>query len=38
MWSAVTMKKYDKAMLCMHSGGCKEVCPMKIDIPKVIEK
>jgi L-lactate dehydrogenase complex protein LldG len=38
MWSAVTMKKYDKSMLCMHSGGCKEVCPMDINIPKVIEK
>jgi L-lactate dehydrogenase complex protein LldG len=38
MWSAVTAKKYDKSMLCMHSGGCREVCPMDIDIPKVIEK
>ncbi|HIH60893.1 MAG TPA: lactate utilization protein [Ferroplasma sp.] len=38
MWSAITMKKYDKSMLCMHSGGCREVCPMDIDIPGVIEK
>ena len=38
MWSAITMKKYDKSMLCMHSGGCREVCPMDIDIPRVIEK
>ncbi|MCL4349353.1 LUD domain-containing protein [Ferroplasma acidiphilum] len=38
MWSAITMKKYDKSMLCMHSGGCHEVCPMDINIPQVIEK
>ncbi len=38
MWSAITSKKYDKSMLCMHSGGCKEVCPMDIDIPRAIEK
>ena len=38
MWSAITMKKYDKSMLCMHSGGCREVCPMGINIPQVIEK
>ena len=38
MWSAITMKKYGKSMLCMHSGGCREVCPMDIDIPRVIEK
>ncbi len=38
MWSAVTAKKYDKSLLCMHSGGCKEVCPMDINIPEIIEK
>ena len=38
MWSAITSKKYDKSMLCMHSGGCKEVCPMDINIPRMIER
>ncbi|SMD30712.1 LUD domain-containing protein [Picrophilus oshimae] len=38
MWSAITMQDYSKSQLCMHSGGCREVCPMNIDIPKIIEK
>ncbi len=38
MWSAITMNDYSKSQLCMHSAGCREVCPMGIDIPKVIEK
>ncbi|MEM0139872.1 MAG: lactate utilization protein B [Ferroplasma sp.] len=38
MWEAITSKKYDKSMLCMHSGGCMEVCPMDINIPRAIEK
>ncbi len=38
MWSAITNKKYDKSLLCMHSGGCKNVCPMDINIPEMIEK
>ncbi|KJE49209.1 MULTISPECIES: LUD domain-containing protein [Acidiplasma] len=38
MWSAIIFKEYDKSEMCMHSGGCGEVCPMKIPIPKIIEK
>jgi L-lactate dehydrogenase complex protein LldG len=41
MWNAVihgvTNENVGKiALLCAHSGGCKEVCPMKINIPEVI--
>jgi L-lactate dehydrogenase complex protein LldG len=38
MWSYVTHKDPKPATLCTHSGGCKEVCPMKINIPRVLEK
>ncbi len=38
MWSAIVYKQYNKSELCMHSGGCGEVCPMQIPIPKIIEK
>jgi L-lactate dehydrogenase complex protein LldG len=37
MWSYIVYKDSRPAMLCTHSGGCKEVCPMRIDIPKVLE-
>ncbi len=37
MWTAIVNKDYMTATYCTHSGGCKEVCPMKIDIPKVLE-
>jgi L-lactate dehydrogenase complex protein LldG len=41
MWNAVihgvTNENVGKtALLCAHSGGCKEVCPMKINITEVI--
>jgi len=33
----VTDEKVGKtALLCVHVGGCKESCPMKINIPEVI--
>ena len=38
MWSYIVHKDTRPAMLCTHSGNCKEVCPMGINIPKVLEK
>ncbi|BCU71465.1 LUD domain-containing protein [Stygiolobus caldivivus] len=38
MWSYVVHKDTRPATLCTHSGNCKEVCPMGINIPKVLEK
>lgn len=37
MWSYIINKDSKPAMYCTHSGNCKEVCPMKINIPKVLE-
>ncbi len=37
MWSAITIDDTRAANLCTHSGGCKVVCPVQIDIPRVIE-
>ncbi len=37
MWSAIVNRDLETANYCTHSGGCREVCPVKIDIPKVIE-
>ena len=37
MWSYIIYKDPKPAMYCTHSGNCKEVCPMKINIPKVLE-
>ena len=37
MWSYIVNKDSKPAMYCTHSGNCKEVCPMKINIPKVLE-
>ena len=37
MWTAIVNRDYDTANYCTHSGGCREVCPVKIDIPKIIE-
>lgn len=37
MWTAIVNRDYETANYCTHSGGCREVCPMGIDIPKVIE-
>jgi L-lactate dehydrogenase complex protein LldG len=37
MWTAIVNKDYATAEYCTHSGGCREVCPMKINIPKVLE-
>ncbi|CCC81450.1 LUD domain-containing protein [Thermoproteus tenax] len=39
MWLAVTKgieAAGPAALMCAHAGNCKEVCPMKIDIPEVI--
>ncbi len=37
MWTAIINRDYQTATLCTHSQGCGEVCPMKIDIPKILE-
>jgi L-lactate dehydrogenase complex protein LldG len=37
MWTAIVNSDYLTAEYCTHSGGCREVCPMKINIPKVLE-
>jgi len=37
MWSAIVAEDTRPASLCTHSGGCKVVCPVKIDIPRVLE-
>ncbi len=41
MWNAIIHGPNDEnvgktALLCVHSGGCREACPMKINIPEVI--
>ncbi|MCY0849335.1 LUD domain-containing protein [Sulfuracidifex metallicus] len=38
MWSYVSYKDATPSTYCVHSGGCREVCPMDINIPKVLEK
>ena len=37
MWTAIVNRDFATAEFCTHSGGCREVCPMKIDIPRVLE-
>jgi len=37
MWSYIVYNNPEPSIYCTHSGGCKEVCPMRINIPKVIE-
>lgn len=37
MWSAIVNNDTEPALLCTHSAGCKVVCPVKIDIPRVLE-
>ena len=37
MWSAIVNDDTGPALLCTHSAGCKVVCPVKIDIPRVLE-
>ena len=37
MWNYITNKDPWPASYCVHSGGCKEVCPMEINIPEVIK-
>jgi L-lactate dehydrogenase complex protein LldG len=37
MWNYLTNKDPWPAEYCMHSGGCREVCPMKINIPEIIK-
>ncbi len=36
MWNYITNGDPWPAFYCTHSGGCKQVCPMKINIPQVI--
>ncbi len=36
MWNYITNRDPWPSMYCVHSGGCGVVCPMNIDIPKVI--
>ena len=38
MWSYVVYGDTKPALLCTHSGNCKEVCPMGINIPRVLER
>ncbi|BBG22752.1 Lactate utilization protein B [Sulfuracidifex tepidarius] len=38
MWSYVVYGDSKPSLLCAHSGGCREVCPMDINIPKVLER
>lgn len=37
MWTAIVDDDTSVANLCAHSAGCREVCPVKIDIPAVLE-
>lgn len=37
MWTAIVNNDYETANYCTHSAGCREVCPLSIDIPKVLE-
>jgi L-lactate dehydrogenase complex protein LldG len=37
MWSAIVNDDSEPALLCTHSAGCKVVCPVGIDIPRVLE-
>jgi len=36
VWNYITNGDPWPAFLCAHSGGCKEACPMKIDLPTII--
>ena len=36
MWCYITTGDPTPAAYCTHSGNCREVCPMKINIPEVI--
>ncbi|MEM0120446.1 MAG: LUD domain-containing protein, partial [Thermoprotei archaeon] len=38
MWNYITNGDPLPAVYCTHSGGCREVCPMKINIPEVIRR
>ena len=35
-WSAITSSIAEEVFLCSMCGKCKEICPMKIDIPEII--
>ena len=37
MWAAIVNRDLFPANLCTHSGGCREVCPVGINIPRVLE-
>jgi len=38
MWAYFVYRDPKPATLCTHSGNCKDVCPMKINIPRVLER
>lgn len=37
MWNAIVRGDSSAAHMCTHSAGCREVCPMDINIPRVLE-
>lgn len=37
MWTSIVNGDNETANMCTHSGGCREVCPVKIDIPRILE-
>jgi len=37
MWNYIVNQDPLPASYCIHSGGCKEVCPMEINIPAIIQ-
>jgi L-lactate dehydrogenase complex protein LldG len=37
MWNSIVRDDPSPSHLCTHSGGCREVCPMGINIPRVME-
>jgi len=38
MWCYITTGDPTPAAYCTHSGNCREVCPMKINIPEIIRQ
>ncbi len=37
MWNSIVRNDAAPSHLCTHSGGCREVCPMDINIPRIME-
>jgi L-lactate dehydrogenase complex protein LldG len=41
MWTNIvkgTREAGKHALICMHAGNCREVCPMNIDITNIIQE